>query len=107
MKAGPAVVAQIGHEMQIGLRKSQPARHGWEHGAKAFAVAACIANLQLACGFAFGLGGGPLAIGQVFGFLGELLQRAHGATPDKAACAACVPAMRPKAVPIDMPTPAV
>ena len=48
MQAGTAVVAQVGHEMHVGLGKRQAARHGREHGTKAFAVAAGVADLHLA-----------------------------------------------------------
>ncbi|MNW14337.1 hypothetical protein D3C71_2125370 [compost metagenome] len=41
-------MAQVGNEMDVGLAKLQPPRHGREHAAEAFAVAAGVADLQLA-----------------------------------------------------------
>jgi hypothetical protein len=46
VQAGAAVVAEIGEVVDVGLAKLQPPRHGREHGAKTFAVAAGIADLQ-------------------------------------------------------------
>jgi hypothetical protein len=46
-------MAQIGEVMDICLAKLQPPRHGWEHRAKALAVATSVADLQLAGDFCF------------------------------------------------------
>ncbi len=107
MQACAAVVAQVGEVMDICFAKFQATCHGGEHGTKTFAVATGIANLQLARDLGFR--GGEFAIRQSAGFLGEDVEDVHAGTPRAAlaAFAAFVPAMRPKAVPIDMPTPAV
>ncbi len=111
VQAGAAVVAQIGQVVHVGLAEFQPARHGRKDGAKAFAVAAGIADLQLARHFRLGRAGHHLTVGQGPRLAGQLLKLLHAAAPYscmlRAARAAWVPAMRPKAVPMDMPTPAV
>ena len=56
VQAGAAVVAEIGQVMHIGLTELQTARHGREHGAETFAIAAGIADLHHTRHFAFGSG---------------------------------------------------
>ena len=48
IKALAAVVAQVGEEMHVRLAEFQPPRHGREHRAEAFAVAAGVADVHLA-----------------------------------------------------------
>ncbi len=78
VQAGAAVVAQVGDEMDVGLAELQPPRHGGEHGAKAFAVAAGIADLELAGHFGLGGGEHDLAIGQRLGVARQGFKRLHG-----------------------------
>ena len=77
VQAGAAVVAQVGNEMDIGLAKFQPPCHGREHGAKAFAVAAGIADLQLARHLGFGGRQHNAAIRQRFSVTRQGFKRLH------------------------------
>jgi hypothetical protein len=69
-----AVVAQIRHEMHIGRAKGQAAGHGGKDSTKAFAIAAGIANVQLAGDFGLGLrqaAATQIAHGQGMGLVGQ------------------------------------
>ena len=54
VQTGTTVVAQISQIVQVGLAELQSSRHGRKYGAKAFAVAAGIADLHLARQLSFG-----------------------------------------------------
>ena len=110
MQAGAAVVAQIGQVVHVGHAELESARHRGKHRAKGFAIAAGIADLHLPRHLGHFRRG--LAIGQGARLLRQGFNRLHQAISFitcllNAAAAACVPAMRPKAVPMVMPTPAV
>ena len=78
VQAGTAVVAQVGQVVHVGLGELQPARHGRKHGAEAFAVAAGVADGELARDL--GLGGRHrhhLAVGQGARVACEGFKRGH------------------------------
>ncbi|MNS41901.1 hypothetical protein D3C72_742680 [compost metagenome] len=136
VQTGAAVVAQVGQVVQVGLAEFQSARHRRKHRAEPFAIAAGVAYLHDARDFGFvvgqqvglrlgglaqpahglfghgraggrlGMGGGKRLrlAGQGFKLLHIVLFARVWA---RAAAAARVPAIRPNAVPMDMPTPAV
>ena len=95
MKAGAAVMAKIGEVMKIGGGKSEPALHRRKNRTKTLAVTAGITDAHHA---------GCLLDCQssVYGFVRR--HGVHAVVP--AARAALLPAIRPKTVPIVMPTPA-
>ncbi len=110
VQAGAAVVAEVGEVVDVGLGELEPARHRRKDGAKAFAVAAGVADLQLPRDL------GLRAVEHVARrrprrgaarFGDQRFKRLHARLRAEAAAAAPLPAMRPKAVPIVMPTPAV
>ena len=79
VQAGPAVVAQVGQKVDVGLAEFQAPRHRWEDGAKRLAVAAGIADLHLAGHLALGRTQGQAhrPIGQIAGLAGQRSECFH------------------------------
>ena len=67
-------MAQIGQVVGVGFAKFEPARHGRKHGTEALAVAAGVADLQLARHFKLRRTQGDIATGQGTGITRQGLQ---------------------------------
>jgi hypothetical protein len=71
-------MAQVGQKVNVCFAKLQAACHGRKHRAKAFAVAAGVADFHLAGYFGLGRCQGQAALGQMNGLAGQRFKLLHG-----------------------------